>query len=52
MDRNKEVLTQVAGNGRINYKQVGAVVTPRLGEVTTLCTDSAACFKKLKNPRH
>lgn len=46
MDRNKEVLTKVAGNGQITHKQVEAVINPRLGEVTTLCTNSAACFKK------
>lgn len=45
VDRNKNVVSQTAGYGRISHKEVDTVVAPYMGEVTCLCTDSASCFK-------
>lgn len=45
VDRDKRVLAQTAGRGRITHAEIAKVVEPVMGEVTCLCTDSATCFK-------
>jgi transposase-like protein len=44
-DRNHHVVAKVAGNGRITNEQVDAVLRPYIDGVTSLCTDSASCFR-------
>jgi hypothetical protein len=55
MDRNGDIVSQIAGHGRITTTEVDTVLGTQLASGSLLCTDSAknyVAFAKMKGIQH